>query len=115
MRIQVLILIAFAALGAAAQDVPFFPKPAYFKQHFATTPSKIELEPPAHLSDYVVDKKLELSLKAALELAMANNPDVVIQKVSGERQMNAIQRAFSVFDPLVAARFNTSRAATPSN
>src|SRR5215831_10840603 len=107
MRIQVLILIALATLGAAAQDVPFFPQPSYFKQHFATTPSKVELQPPAHLSDYVVDKKLELSLKATLDLAMANNPDVVIQKVSVERQMNAIQRAFSVFDPFVSGQFST--------
>jgi hypothetical protein len=41
----------------------------------------VELQPPLHFEDYVVDGKLELSLKAYLDLVMANNPNVSIQRL----------------------------------
>jgi outer membrane protein len=93
----------------------FFPKPSYFKRHFASPPTKVELQPPVRLSDFAVDGKLELSLKNYLDLVLANNPDVSIQKLSIEYQKNAIERAFSVFDPALVGRFNSTRSQTPSN
>ena len=44
----------------------------------------VELQPPARLADFVQDGKLELSLRAYLELVMANNTDIAIQKLSVE-------------------------------
>ena len=113
MRIQVFLLLCLAAAGAAAQDVPFFPQPAYFKRSFATTSNKYELQPPVRLEEFVIDGKLELSLKSYLDLVMSNNPDITIQKVSIERQQNAILRAFAPFDPFLQGSFNATRQNTP--
>jgi outer membrane protein TolC len=82
---------------------------------FQPTPSRIELQPPVRLSDYVVDNKLELSLKNFLELTVANNPDIVSQKVTVEFSRNAITRAFGAFDPTALARFNSTRTQTASS
>lgn len=107
-----LVTISFAF----ASDEPFFPQPAYFKRHFpVAAPTKVELQPPVRLSDFIVEGKLELSLKNYIDLVLANNPDVSIQKLSVEYQKNAIQRAFSVFDPAVLASFRSTRQQTPSN
>ncbi|MDP8981844.1 MAG: TolC family protein [Acidobacteriota bacterium] len=94
---------------------PFFPRPSYFRKHFQTAPSRIELQPPVRLADFVVENKLELSLKNFLELTVANNPDVVSQKVTVEFSRNAITRAFGAFDPTAFARFNSTRTSTASS
>lgn len=95
-------------------DEPFFMTPAYFKRRFTMVSPRVELAPPVHMDDYVVGGKLELSLKQYLDLVMANNPDISIQKLSVEVQKNAIQRAFATFDPTVLARFNTTRQESPA-
>src|ERR1051325_11160914 len=84
----------------SAQTDPFFPKPSYFRKHFASVPTKVELEPPARLPDFVVDHKLELSLKNYLDLVMANNPDIGVQKLNVDISRDAILRSFAVFDPI---------------
>src|SRR5581483_12407984 len=109
----VAILAAFATLAQGQTD-PFFPKPSYFKKHFLNVPTKVELQPPVRLADFVVEGKLELSLKNYLDLVMANNPDIGVQKLNVEYSRDAILRAFSVFDPLAAASFTTTRTLTPS-
>ena len=97
-----------------AQTDPFFPKPSYFRKHFLNVPTKVELQPPVRLADFVADGKLELSLKNYLDLVMQNNPDVGIQKVNVQFAQDAILRAFSVFDPVATAGFNTTRQLSPS-
>ncbi len=112
-RLSLILLAVCTAL--LAQTETFFPRPSYFKTHFKTTPTKVELQPPVRLNDFVVDGKLELSLKNFLDLVMANNPDITIQKVSVERQVNAILRAFGPFDPFLQGGFNTTRQEAPAN
>ena len=34
-------------VSLSAQNEPFFPKPSYFRRHFANTPTRVELQPPA--------------------------------------------------------------------
>src|SRR5579884_3688357 len=97
----------------SAQTDPFFPKPSYFKNHFARIPTRVELQPPARLADFVVDNKLELSLKSYLDLVMANNPDIAVQKLNVDISRDAILRAFSVFDPIATAAFSTTRQQVP--
>jgi len=112
-----LILFSCAALAACtllAEDEPYFPKPAYFKRHFGTVSNKVELQTPARLMDFVAGDRLELSMKNYLDLVLANNPDITVQKLSVEYQQNAIMRAFAVFDPAVLARFNSTRQQTPA-
>lgn len=75
---------------------------------------RIELQAPMRLADFVVDGKIELSLKSYTELVMLNNTDIQIQKLLIETPKNAIARAFSVFDPLLTANFNAQRSITPT-
>lgn len=110
-------ILASLALVAPlfGQTEPFFPKPSYFRRHFARTPTHVELSPPVRFEDFIADGKLELSLRSFLDLVMANNPDVMVQKLTVEFNRNAITRAFGAFDPTASASFSATRTRTPSN
>ncbi len=99
---------------ALAQDSPLFPKPDYFRQRFGTPSTRVELRPPVRLRDFVVADRLELSLKNYLELVLANNTNIAIERLNIETQKNAILRAFSTFDPSLAATFRNTRTKTPT-
>jgi outer membrane protein TolC len=109
-RILPILLAAFSAFG----QVPSFPRPSYFRQTFAPPETRVELHNPVRLHDFVVDGKLELSLKQYLELVMANNTDIQIELLSVETPKNAILRAFSTWDPLATASFTNTKSSTPS-
>ena len=98
-----------------AEAAPVFPSANYFRTAFNKTTPNVELKPPVRLADYVADNQLELSLRSYLDAVMANNTDISVQKLSVEVFRNGILRAFSVFDPLVTARFNATRTQTPAN
>ena len=66
------------------------------------------------LPDYVVGGKLELSLRSYLELVMANNTDIAIQRLTLDVAQNAITRAFAAFDPLATASFSSTEPRAPS-
>src|SRR5713226_8241995 len=114
---QMIRFLAGLALVASlsAQTEPYFPKPSYFRKHFSSFPTRVQLQPPVRLSDFVAGGTLELSLRNYLDLVMANNPDVTIQKLTVEFNRNAITRAFGVFDPFATASFSATRTKTPSN
>jgi outer membrane protein len=94
---------------------PRFPQKEFFRRMYITPPTKMELRPPARLRDFVIDGKLELSLKNYVDLVMANNTDIEIQRATVELQQNAITRAYSIFDPLFTANFTTQRTKSPSS
>ena len=96
-------------MGWADSD-PFFPQPGYFKTNFRRANTRVELQAPLHFEDYVVDGKLELSLKSYLDLVMANNPNVSIQRLSIVLFDDAVTRAASIFDPLGSASFLATRS-----
>src|SRR5689334_2530531 len=100
--------------SSAFAQLTSFPKPNYFRETFAKTNPKVELQAPAKLKDFVVGGKVELSLKNFLELVMANNTDIQLQKLSLEMPKNAIQRAFGVWDPRAVAQFTSTRATSPA-
>ena len=102
------------ALSSAFAQAPSFPRPSYFRQTFTSPDTRVELQNPVRLRDRVVGGKLELSLKQYLELVMANNTDVQIEMLSLETPKNAIQRAFSAWDPLASASFSDTKSTTPS-
>ena len=126
MRLFLSLMVLLAA-GAAAQemqftpgsskylDAPRFPSGSWIRQHFDKPVPHVELHPPTRLNDFLVDNKLELSLKSYLELVLANNTDIQIQKLTVETQRNAITRAFSAFDPTATASFRSTRAENPTN
>ncbi len=113
MRYRLLVAGLLLSAGAFAQ-LTSFPKPNYFRETFQSSVPKVELEPPVKLKDFVADGKLELSLKNFLDLVMANNTDIQIQKLSVEMPKNAIMRAFGAWDPRATAQFTSTRATSPA-
>ena len=119
---RLLVLAIVVELSLPAQVVssltpqsPAFPSSQYFKQQWRRPPLEVDLSPPLRLEDYVASGKLELSLRSYIELVMANNTDVALQKLTVYTAKNAIERAFAPFDPAFVGSFNTSRSNTPSN
>jgi outer membrane protein TolC len=108
-------LAGFLFAGVAFGQLASFPKPAYFRETFARPVTKVELRSPARLPDYVVDGKLELSLRSYLDLVMANNTDIAIQRLTVDVAQDAITRAFAPFDPLATASFSSTEQRTPSS
>jgi outer membrane protein len=109
-----LLLASLMFAAAAFGQLTSFPKPSYFRQIFARPVTKVELKPPARLGDYVASGKLELSLRSYLELAMANNTDIAIQRLTVDVAQNAVTRAFAPFDPFANASFTSTQQRTPS-
>ncbi len=110
-RLFVLTLLAALLLPGQFQT---FPDKTYFREQWQRAPLGMEIENVANLRDFFYDEKLELSLRAFLELAMRNNPDINLQKLAIIEQQNNIERAYSPFDPTVSFNFNSSRSTTPS-
>src|SRR4051812_29295082 len=102
MRFRTLISGILLAAGAFAQ-VSSFPKASYFRETFQKAKTTVELQDPVKLKDFVVDGKLELSLKNYLALVMANNTNIQLTMLTVETPKNAIQRAFAAWDPLATA------------
>jgi outer membrane protein TolC len=118
MRILSFLAILTCGAGAAlAQDnsiAPVFPKPSYFRTTFWKPDTKVELQGPVRLNDYVVNGKLELSLRSYLDLVMANNTDIQVQRLSVETFRNNITRQYAIFDPVALASFNATRTKSPA-
>jgi outer membrane protein len=99
-------------------QISSFPKPSYFRETFARPILHVELQPPARLSDFVIEdkegKKLELSLKSYLALVMANNTDIAVSRLTVDVAQNAITRAFAPFDPFATGRFLSARSKSPT-
>src|SRR5579872_4484983 len=117
MSSRFLAAILFSAVAASAQ-ISSFPKPSYFRETFARPVTKVELQAPVRLPDYLVQdkegKKLELSLKAYLDLVMANNTDIAVSRLTLDVAQNAITRAFAPFDPFASGLFTSTSSKTPS-
>ena len=105
---------SFLFAASAFAQLASFPKPSYFRETFSRPVTKVELRPPARLEEFVVGGRLELSLRSYLELVMANNTDIAIQRLTVDVAQNAITRAFAVFDPLALASFSSTEQRTPS-
>jgi outer membrane protein len=114
MRSRIIATALLLASSALAQ-MASFPRPNYFRETFSSQTPRVELAPPVRLDDFVVGDRLELSLRSYLELVMANNTDIAIQKLTIPTAENAITRAFSPFDPTATARFTSTRSKSPSS
>jgi outer membrane protein TolC len=53
-------------------------------------------------------------LKNYLDLVMANNTDIEIQRLQLEYPKDAIQRAFAIFDPYLSSGFSATRSKSPT-
>src|SRR5215217_4100435 len=109
MLLRTLLTGILLTAGAFAQTSSF-PKPNYFRETFQKTRTTVEIKDPTKLRDFVVNGKLELSLRRYLELVMANNTDIQIQFLTVEQPRNAIQAAMGIWDPTTTTRFQTTRS-----
>ncbi len=91
-----------------------FPRMSYFRKMFSTPTGHLELQPPVRLSDFLVDGKLQLSLRSYLDLVMANNTDIAVQKLTVDTARNNIMGAYGRFDPTLTGSFQNTRSAQPS-
>ncbi len=114
MLVRLVCLTAAAALLAGAQFATF-PDKGYFREQWQAPPLDIEIESVGRLDDFYFDGKIELSLRSYIELVMANSPDINLQKLAVFEQQNAIQRAFSPFDPTLNLGFTNNRSTTLPN
>jgi outer membrane protein TolC len=93
--------------GAFAQTTSF-PKPDYFRQTFKNVDTKVVLQAPVRLRDYVKNGQIEISLRDYLSLAMANNTQVQVQYLTLETSRNNITSVYGLWDPRATASFNPS-------
>lgn len=96
-------------------EAPTIFSKAYVDRVWKTPTPKVELRAPIRISEFDRGGKLELSLRDYLDIVLANNTDIQIQRLSVEQPRNAILRGYSLFDPLVTAAFTTTRRETPAN
>lgn len=129
MFIKAILAAALLALAASGQettikflhdknvneDAPMIFNGSYFKKAFERPEARVELRPPVKLADFVVDGKLEISMRSYLDLVLANNTDIAISRLSVETSRNAIQRNYAIFDPNFFGSFQTTRTETPAN
>ncbi len=97
--------IGILMTASAFAQMSSFPKASYFRETFRKPDTKVVLQPPARLADFVKDGKLELSLKDYLELVMANNTQVITSYLTLETSRNSILSAYGSFDPIGSATF----------
>jgi outer membrane protein len=114
MKLRFTALALLCTFGLTAQEAPFFPSRAYFRKTFSNPTGRVELQSPVRLADYTVTGKLELSLRSYLDLVMANNTDISIQKLSVETSRNAVLRAFGVYDPTLTIGSGYNHSAVPA-
>ena len=89
---------------------PWLGSPAWFRKTFFYDDVQVKLREPVKLRDSVADGKLRLSLRDYLDLVLANNTDIEIQRLQLEYPKNAIQRALSIFDPSISSSFSATRS-----
>jgi outer membrane protein TolC len=113
---MVLRSLAFFLLAASTLSAQFdtFPAINYFKEQWSRPPLGVEIESVSRLDDFLVNGKMQLSLRSYIELVMANNPDINLQKLAVYEQQNLIEAAHSPFDPLLDLSFNANRSTNQS-
>jgi len=115
MRSTFLVIVPLTFIASTvAQEVSTFPSPSWFRQHLSAPNTHVELQAPVHISDYVLDGKLELSLRAYIDLVLDNNTDIALARLQVLSPANAITRAFAAFDPFLQGTFSNSRATQPA-
>jgi len=101
--------------GTERIEAPFFGTGNYFRTHYKSQLPQIQLQAPQRLHEFVVGDHLELSLRGYLELVLANNTELAIQKLTIETPRNAITRSLARFDPTVSSSFRSTRNLRPTS
>jgi outer membrane protein TolC len=89
------------------------PVPQWLTKRFH--PQTVELRDVQGLTDHITAGKLELTLKAFLELVLKNSTDVNLARMDIYTARDQITAAEAPFDPTLAFGFNTFRSVTPQS
>jgi HAE1 family hydrophobic/amphiphilic exporter-1 len=111
--ISALLALFGGLLAPLVAEAQTFPTADYFRRMRYHSPAS--LPAPEGLRDRVVDGKLRLSLRDTIELVLANNTDVQINRLAYEQTRYSLLRSYSAFDPLFTASFDTRRSTTPTS
>lgn len=95
-------------------EAPAFGTGNWFRRVILTPKPKVELKPPVRLEEFVVDNRIELSLRNYIDLVLSNNTDIAIERLTMETPRNQILRAYGIFDPTIVTSFQATRAQTPA-
>ncbi|MCZ2154118.1 MAG: TolC family protein [Bryobacterales bacterium] len=96
------------------RKAPIFGTPRFFEQSFGPSPYRVEIQAPRGYADFIQDQKLRLSLRSYLDLVLANNTGIAIQKLQLEGPKNAVLRATSFLDPTATLAFTATRSQSPA-
>jgi len=97
-----------------ARRAPLFGTKLYFQRALGTPEFRVELLAPRGYQDYIRDNKLQLNLRSYLDLVLANNTGIQLQKVLLETPKNAVLRATSFLDPTFSGGFQATRSTNPA-
>jgi outer membrane protein TolC len=114
LQIALILTVSASLFAQQLLEAPKFPQSAFFRQWFGREAPRVDLQPPVRLQDFAVGDRLELSLRSYLELVLANNTDIQIQRMSIETFRNGILRSYGRFDPFLNMGFNATRANNPA-
>ena len=106
LSLLVCLLTIFLQSGWAQHDESF--------HAYATAQVRSDkLAAPEHLKDYLVDGKLQLSLRDAVVLTLENNSFVRIQETQVDFSKFALLGAHSPFDPVITGSYFANNATSP--
>jgi|GEM_PF-182027 len=97
-----------------ARSAPVFGKPDYFRKAFGSSEFRVELQATRGFDEYIRDQKLQLSLRSYLDLVLANNTNIALQKILLETPKNAVLRATAFLDPTFTGGFTATRSSSPA-
>jgi outer membrane protein len=112
MFVCLVLFLAFTPNAIHAQSSPF-PTPHWIKEITLRPELPAKIPDAEHISDFVVDGKLRLTLEQAIQLALANNTSVRIDELTYQTSIFNVLSAHSPFDPSFTSSFSASRSSTP--
>jgi outer membrane protein len=114
-RIGCLLLAAFYLLVVPpCGRAQTFPAPDYFHQLFFPTPMAPTVPGPTGLHQYIVNDKLQLTLQDAVQLALSNNTDIRIDRLTIDQNQYNLLGTYAPFDPSTTSSFTSNRSITPA-
>lgn len=97
-----------------SRSTPIFGTPGYFRRALGSSEIRVELQSTRGFEEYIRDEKLQLSLRSYLDLVLANNTNIALQKILLETPKNAVLRATAFLDPTFTGGFTATRSQNPA-
>lgn len=106
-------------LASLASSVPALGQQSSLRERLLGIPARISppppVQPPQGFQEHIKDGRLELTLDDAIQLALANNTDMRLDRAAVDLASNNVFRQYAPFDPLANASFVDLRTKTQTN